>query len=309
MNKALNKLNTAIHEARQIAGETLDALNDLNSPTVSAAFTPLFKPEDVGGLKTIFSLIQNADTNDLQIFVYCAEDHMRWSDKRNMWYDNAYKYKDKKGITQSIKIYFKDSDTSNTVSPGQKGSYTSHGYRVPIGAREHDVADCSNQAHIFVHPTRIDPPAGTKHDHRPLGDIRAFGLKEGFTALQDLKPLAETILHEVCLFHIIFSLMGGLRDPKKPNLKITDGANPGIYGYEKCAAVNAGRGLLSPSPTGIADCYVVLAKALFLRRIQQKDVFWSLGAVKIPDEDGDKFEPIDIPGEQQRKRLASAWWG
>lgn len=59
------------------------------------------------------------------------------------------------------------------------------------------VADCSNQAHIYVSSNRVSPPENDGLDHRSLGDINANGLLDGFTALDQLKPLSETIFHEL----------------------------------------------------------------------------------------------------------------
>lgn len=63
-----------------------------------------------------------------------------------------------------------------------------------------DVANFSDQAHIFVADNRINPPAsGDGYDHRALGDINAHGLNPEYAALDTLKPLSETIMHEVCI--------------------------------------------------------------------------------------------------------------
>jgi len=62
------------------------------------------------------------------------------------------------------------------------------------------VADFSKQAHVHVSKRRWDPPANDGYDHRSLDTIIADGLLE-FTALDRLKPLAETIHHE--LMHVL----------------------------------------------------------------------------------------------------------
>lgn len=64
-----------------------------------------------------------------------------------------------------------------------------------------DVADCSDQAHIYVLSKRINPPTdGSDHlDHRNLDDINSQGLHPDYAALDSLKQLSETIFHEVGL--------------------------------------------------------------------------------------------------------------
>jgi hypothetical protein len=70
-----------------------------------------------------------------------------------------------------------------------------------IGARfklnNGDTVDVSNQAHVFIASKRLSPPANTVYDHRPLTEVKRLGLREGYGSLDSMKPLAETIFHEV----------------------------------------------------------------------------------------------------------------
>jgi hypothetical protein len=61
------------------------------------------------------------------------------------------------------------------------------------------VADCSDQAHVYVWPKRINPPTDGSdgYDHRFLRDINSQGIHPNFAALDTIKPLSETIFHEV----------------------------------------------------------------------------------------------------------------
>jgi hypothetical protein len=60
-----------------------------------------------------------------------------------------------------------------------------------------DVADFSDQAHIMINKKRWDPPANDGLDHRPLDTVNTDGLLDGYTALDQLKPLSETVFHEL----------------------------------------------------------------------------------------------------------------
>jgi hypothetical protein len=59
-----------------------------------------------------------------------------------------------------------------------------------------EVADCMNQAHIFVSGGRINPQPG-KADTRPLPTIVTAGLNPQFNDIDLIQPLAATIFHEV----------------------------------------------------------------------------------------------------------------
>jgi hypothetical protein len=56
-------------------------------------------------------------------------------------------------------------------------------------------------AHIFLHPRRLSPPAGTDRDLRRYPDIIKDGLDGTHNKIGDIKPLAQTLLHE--LLHAI----------------------------------------------------------------------------------------------------------
>ncbi|RYO78980.1 hypothetical protein DL766_000627 [Monosporascus sp. MC13-8B] len=131
---------TLVCQAEALHSCSCFMLEDLGSP-ISPAFLPeddeefFMHDEDAEDEKYLRHRHSQPGSADLQhiLLVYYSEDHMRWSDKRNMWYESAYKSKDKRGITQSIKVYLKDSKTSKTV---------------PTGTDERDVADYSNQTHV-----------------------------------------------------------------------------------------------------------------------------------------------------------------
>lgn len=57
------------------------------------------------------------------------------------------------------------------------------------------IADCSDQAHIFISDRRINPD-GTQ-DTRPFDTVVHDGLLPGFNILDAIHPLSQTILHEV----------------------------------------------------------------------------------------------------------------
>src|SRR6266699_6360522 len=71
---------------------------------------------------------------------------------------------------------------------------SSPGYQIQLTS---SVADCSNQGHVYVWNLRINPPANDGYDHRSLDDINSAGVDAKFPALDNIKPLSETILHEV----------------------------------------------------------------------------------------------------------------
>lgn len=62
-----------------------------------------------------------------------------------------------------------------------------------------DIADYSSQTHIYVSKNRWAPDLEStrKLDHRPLDVVNRNGFDPSFPALDNLKPLSETILHEL----------------------------------------------------------------------------------------------------------------
>ena len=128
--------------------------------------------------------------------------------------DTAYTYTSKDGKIKHVTQYRIAAGNPGTLS-GTKGSYTSlgqsigytyptlhgstdsgTGYQIQMTA---DVADCSDQAHVYVWPTRINPPTDGSdgYDHRSLSEINSQGIDPNFAALDTIKPLSETIFHEV----------------------------------------------------------------------------------------------------------------
>jgi hypothetical protein len=90
-----------------------------------------------------------------------------------------------------------------TTKPGHRGlirvlvSQTTDsgaGYQIQMTS---DVADCSDQAYIYVWSTRINPPSNDSYDHRALDDINTQEIDPGFAALDNIKPLSETIFHDI----------------------------------------------------------------------------------------------------------------
>ncbi|OTA95915.1 hypothetical protein M434DRAFT_28411 [Hypoxylon sp. CO27-5] len=267
------KITNAVNEASQWALNAISAIQNLNHDTTKAAFNPLFQSSDVQTLTMLYTGVRDIASNSIEVKIYCKEDHVKWSDKYGGWADMDYTYRDNRGVTQRITNYYIDRSSSSRSdrSPGSKGSYTTIGYRMNISPGL--VADCSNQAHIYVNPTRVNPPPNTPYDHRSLDLVRREGLKSGYTALDTLKPLAETIFHE--LMHVL----GGHVDINTGRQRITDGPNKDTYKYAKCVALNANRSPHSTKPTEVAECPMILAKALYLSTIKGKPVFWSKGAV------------------------------
>ncbi|PMD63191.1 uncharacterized protein K444DRAFT_626931 [Hyaloscypha bicolor E] len=107
--------------------------------------------------------------------------------------DTAYTYTAKDGKIKHVTQYRIAAGNPGTL-PGTKGSYTS--YQIQKTA---DVADCSDQAHVYVWPARINPPidGSDGYDHRSLSEINSQGIDLHFAALDTIKPLSETIFHEV----------------------------------------------------------------------------------------------------------------
>ncbi|KAK1765306.1 hypothetical protein QBC33DRAFT_571852 [Phialemonium atrogriseum] len=119
------------------------------------------------------------------------------------------------------------------------------------------IADCSDQAHIFISDRRINPD-GTQ-DTRPFDTVVNDGLLPGFNILDAIHPLSQTILHE--WVHVA----GGLEDPSGRaggRAVITDGPSNGVYGYGACLDASYDQFKFGwPSTTLFADQYVLLAKS------------------------------------------------
>ena len=49
----------------------------------------------------------------------------------------------------------------------------------------------------MINKKRWNPPANDGLDHRPLDTVNKDGLPDGYTALDQLKPLSETVFHEL----------------------------------------------------------------------------------------------------------------
>lgn len=172
----------------------------------------------------LYDRVENINTIDLHITFYCKGDFIKkvqYTDPNNVvqeaWSDSAYTYLDSQGVVQDVPIL--------RVAPGNKpqpgrpdsGSFTTIGeydfevitiFRLSVscvssgtGSKETlpngDIADYSDQAHIHVNSKRWSPPLHSPLDHRALDVVNRNGLDASHPALDDLKPLSETILHEL----------------------------------------------------------------------------------------------------------------
>jgi hypothetical protein len=81
-----------------------------------------------------------------------------------------------------------------------------------VGYKVNDVYDCSGRAHVFLAPKRVQPPPGTDRDLRRYPVIVKDGLDGTHNKIEDIKPLAQTVLHELlhaiggCKFSFVLSL-------------------------------------------------------------------------------------------------------
>ncbi|KAH7073855.1 hypothetical protein BKA63DRAFT_567023 [Paraphoma chrysanthemicola] len=94
-------------------------------------------------------------------------------------------------------------------------------------------------------------------DLRRYPDIIKDGLDGRYARIEDIKPLAQTVMHE--LIHAV----GGLANPNKGVLKIGDGSNKDTYGWLACNKRRINR----DSIIDIADCITFLGQAIYLSQI------------------------------------------
>nr|XP_036576689.1 uncharacterized protein CTRU02_13454 [Colletotrichum truncatum]KAF6783464.1 hypothetical protein CTRU02_13454 [Colletotrichum truncatum] len=196
--------------------------------------------------------------------------------------------------------------------PGRPGS----GSFTTIGSRETmpngDIADYSRQTHIHVNSKRWDPPQRSPLDHRALDVVNRDGLRQSHPALDNLKPLSETILHE--LMHAL----GGSAPPAHRRALITDSPVPPIqqnkiYGYEMCVWMNENRDnpaaiRLGATPLTRADCPTILAKALYLQ-IQGRATYWSTGVVNPTTLQPSGIQPPQSTSKRRASRIFPRVWG
>ncbi|KAF2200686.1 hypothetical protein GQ43DRAFT_472477 [Delitschia confertaspora ATCC 74209] len=240
----------------------------------SAAYDSLFMPNDVAFLLKTFVGVTVQKINPIFfISIYCNENHIRLiqTSRGPEWFDVMYQ-NEVTGQTKNtardpawMEIGQSSSDKAKVPrpSPGKRGSYTTRGY-----VKEKGRVDTSNQAHIFISNERLNPPAGTDRDLRSYEDIVKNGLDDKHHKLEEIKPLAQTVLHE--LLHVA----GGLQNPERSRLVIGDGPDKNTYGWRKCAERRAN----NQDNTNIADCLTMLAQALHLQ-IKGKETFWTTGQV------------------------------
>ncbi|KAJ8127626.1 hypothetical protein O1611_g6010 [Lasiodiplodia mahajangana] len=314
------RIENAIKEAINMAKNARDKLADLAKDTTAAAFEPLFRASDVDTLSTLYERVIKIPTSSLQVTFYCDAAFVDWSDPYSRWLDTAYSYTAKDKSTKSVSLYKVGQDHSK--KPGASGSsFSTLGYQLKLPDGE--IADFSNQAHIMINKKRWDPPSNDGLDHRPLGTVNSAGLLEGYTALDQLKPLSETVFHE--LIHVV----GGTLEAGSGKKKITDDSispvvTGKIYGYAQCVKVNEARDNIiaiakNASPLTRAECPMMLAKgnpkpfevpisslkyadircckALYLQ-IKGKATYWSTG-----DVDKDTLRPAGIPEEPENNKL------
>ncbi|KAI0440357.1 hypothetical protein F4803DRAFT_553176 [Xylaria telfairii] len=306
--QASSRIENAIQEAIEMAKNAKDKLADLDDEVTKAAFEPLFIASDVIRLTFLYNRVINIATTDLEVTFYCDSAFIDWSDPFERWTDTAYSYIAQDGRTKNIALYKVGQDRAK--KPGASGSsFSTLGYQKEL--TNGYVLDFSNQAHIMVSKKRWDPPSNDGLDHRALATVRTHGLLDGYTALDQHKPLSETVLHE--LFHVV----GGTVDPKSGKKKIIDDpirpeVTGKIYGYKKCVEVNKVRDstaaiLLGASPLTRAECPMMLAKALYLQ-IRGQKTYWSTGSI-----DPTSFRPSGIPNQSaednKSKRREIVWHG
>lgn len=106
--------------------------------------------------------------------------------------DTKYSFVDSCGKRQQFNYYIGKAGGSK---PGAKGSYTTNGYRADVRTGGH--ADMTSQKHIFIADKRLNPPSNSRLDHRTIMDISNQGFKPGHYSLDSLKPLSETVFHEL----------------------------------------------------------------------------------------------------------------
>ncbi|KAK8113428.1 hypothetical protein PG984_013954 [Apiospora sp. TS-2023a] len=298
-------LTTGIYKAKWVSEDALDALNDLIS-----GLADILQPE-------VYTSIKDTDSLPLQVTFYCDSKHIVLHETKNYWYDKAFTYQDKRVATLTAKYRLSKPGEEN---PSLRNSIAALGYKMPLG---NDFMDCLGQAHIYIDPDRLDIPANVQEDKRPLDEVR-MGLEE-YTTLDQIHPVSDTIFHK--LVHVVggrklflyrtesrrrwrrANRSGAVVNENQCDMRITDGPARDVYRFRKCVEVNAIRPLIEP--TGIAESYTILAKALSLTRIAGKDAFWSLGAVTKPDGDQDTFAPIPLPTSTKGngKRSALPWVG
>ncbi|KAI3335684.1 hypothetical protein F4824DRAFT_510894 [Ustulina deusta] len=281
-----------------MAKNARDQLADLTEETTAAAFDPLFKATDVETLTILYNRVVNIATSALQVTFYCDSAFVDWSEPYSRWIDTAYTYTAKDGSTKSVSLYKLGRDRSK--KPGASGSsFSTIGYKLKLPNDE--IADFSSQGHILVNKKRWDPPANDGLDHRPLATVNSDGLLDGYTALDQLKPLSETVFHE--LMHVV----GGTEEPNSGRKKITDDSispvvTGKIYGYAQCVKVHQARNNIiaiakGASPLTRAECPMMLAKALYLQ-IKGQKTYWSTG-----DVDRATLRPAGIPPKSEDKKL------
>ncbi|GAW16079.1 hypothetical protein ANO14919_055020 [Xylariales sp. No.14919] len=287
-----------------MASNARDQLADLTKDTTAAAFNPLFKPSDVDTLTILYDRVINIATSALKVTFYCDSAFIDWSDPFSRWIDTAFTYTATDGSTKSVSLYKVGQDRSK--KPGTSGSFTTLGYKLDLP--NGDVADFSDQAHIMVSENRWNHPKNDGLDHRPLSIVNSDGLRDGYTALDQLKPLSETVFHE--LMHAV----GGTVKPKSGRKRITDDpilpvVTKKIYGYKLCVEVNQARDdaaaiAQGASPLTRAECPMILAKALYLQVKKQK-TYWSTGDV---DRNTLRAAGIPPPSTNNKLRRKEIMW-
>lgn len=179
---------------------------------------------DKNSPQDLYDRVENIATINYDITFYCKGDFIKkvkYTDANNAvqeaWSDTAYTYTDSQGVVQNVPLL--RVAPGNRPPPGRpdSGSFTTIGQYnfqllkisrlfVPFrslgtGSKETlpngDVADYSDQAHIHINNKRWSPPLHSPLDHRALDVVNSNGLDASKPALDDLKPLSETILHEL----------------------------------------------------------------------------------------------------------------
>lgn len=161
--------------------------------------------------------------------IYCSENHIVPNKQKGYWLDNAYTSKPN-GKNMPLSL-----PGPLTAKPGAKGSYTTLGKgpflrrlairmgsmmrqhfggcydatnKIHIGFKHDDQWDSAHLGHIYIAESRRRPRTDNKFDLRSYDDIIKDGLDNDHHKLESIKPLAQTMLHEVIF--IPGQLNGGL---------------------------------------------------------------------------------------------------
>ncbi|KAF2848240.1 hypothetical protein T440DRAFT_470349 [Plenodomus tracheiphilus IPT5] len=269
----------ALKDVEEVAKAAVAALTSSKingrEDVFKAAYDPLMYASDQPGLLATFAKLATLGSSPgLTVQIYCRENHIRYhkGDPKSYWEDTDYY---SKVNNKQMPI---GAAPNSQNKPGSKGSYTTLGYKF------NDQYDCSGNSHIFLAPQRLHPPAGLDRDLRRYPTIVKDGLDGTHNKIEDIKPLAQTVLHE--LLHAVGDLSAPDPTTKKRNQLINDGPSGAkVYGWAHCNS----RRIQNENNNNLADCITFLAQAIYLQ-IEGKDTYWTTGEV-----DPKTLRPKQIP--------------